>query len=99
MGHIILIPSQPVFALSPKWCVLSGETTNTNCIVFGLTRPGLEPTIYRTRLKYVLELALNNNHVFTLYKEHDKDIVKFLDLLQSFLMLSLMRLNTNNPGG
>ena len=25
------------------------EVTNTNFIVFGLTRPGLEPTIYRTR--------------------------------------------------
>jgi hypothetical protein len=44
-GHIIPIPSQPVFALS--CCVLSGEATNTNFIVFGLTRPGLEPTIYR----------------------------------------------------
>jgi len=29
--------------------VLSGEATNTNFIVFGLTRPGLEPTIYRIR--------------------------------------------------
>ena len=29
--------------------MLSGEATNTNFIVFGLTRPGLEPTIYRTR--------------------------------------------------
>jgi cytochrome c oxidase subunit IV len=28
---------------------VSGEATNTNCIVFGLTRPGLEPTIYQTR--------------------------------------------------
>ena len=28
--------------------MLSGETTNTNFIVFGLTRLGLEPTIYRT---------------------------------------------------
>jgi hypothetical protein len=27
----------------------SGEATNTNFIVFGLTQPGLEPTIYRTR--------------------------------------------------
>ena len=27
----------------------SGEATNTNFIVFGLTRPGLEPTIYHTR--------------------------------------------------
>ena len=29
--------------------MLSGEATNTNFIVFGLTRPGLELTIYRTR--------------------------------------------------
>ena len=29
--------------------MLSGETTNTNCKVFGLTRTGLEPTIYRTQ--------------------------------------------------
>jgi hypothetical protein len=49
LGHIILIPSQPVFVLSPLCCVISGEAINTNCIVFGLTRPGLEPTIYRTR--------------------------------------------------
>ena len=29
--------------------MLSGEVTNTNFIVFGLTRPGLEPTIYRSK--------------------------------------------------
>jgi hypothetical protein len=29
--------------------VFSGEATNTNFIVFGLTRSGLESTIYRTR--------------------------------------------------
>jgi hypothetical protein len=29
--------------------MLSEEATHTNFIVFGLTRPGLEPTIYRTR--------------------------------------------------
>ena len=49
LGHIILIPSRPVFALSPYCCVLRGEATNTNFIVFGLTPPGLESTIYRTR--------------------------------------------------
>ena len=48
-GHIILIPSQLVFALIPLCCVLSGEATNTNFIVFGLTQAGLEPTIYYTR--------------------------------------------------
>ena len=49
LRHIILIPSQPVFALTPKCCMLSGEATNTNFIVFGLTRLGIKPTIYHTR--------------------------------------------------
>ena len=48
LGYIILIPSQPVFALSHERCVFSGKATYTNFIVFGLTRPGLEPNIYRT---------------------------------------------------
>jgi hypothetical protein len=38
LWHIILILSQPVFAHTPYCCVLSGEATNTNFIVFGLTR-------------------------------------------------------------
>ena len=46
LGHIILIPSQPVFALFPLYCLISGEATNINFIVFGLTRPY---SIYRTR--------------------------------------------------
>ena len=29
--------------------MLSGKAKNTNFIIFDLTRPGLEPTIYRTR--------------------------------------------------
>jgi len=29
--------------------MLSGEATNTNFTVFGLTRSGIEPTIYHTR--------------------------------------------------
>ena len=49
LGHIILIQSQPVFDLSPYCCVFSGEATSTIFIVVGLTRQGLEPTIYRTR--------------------------------------------------
>jgi hypothetical protein len=49
LWHIILIPSQPVFALSPWCCLLSGEETNTNFIVFGLTWTRVEPTIYSTR--------------------------------------------------
>jgi len=30
--------------------MLSREATNTKCIVFGLTRSGLEPTIYHTTI-------------------------------------------------
>ena len=41
--------SQPVFALSPSCCMLRGEATNTDSIVFGFTRWGLEPMIYHTR--------------------------------------------------
>jgi hypothetical protein len=43
--HIILIPNQPVFALSLYCCVLSGEATITNVIVCGFTQSGLEPMI------------------------------------------------------
>ena len=45
----ILIPSHSVFALSPECCEFRREATNTNIIVFGLTRSGLEPAIYRIR--------------------------------------------------
>ena len=38
--------------------MLSGEATSTNFIVFGLTRPGLEPTIHHTR-------GVHNNHYTT----------------------------------
>jgi hypothetical protein len=53
LGHIIQIPSQPVFALSAYGCVLSGEATHTNVIVFGCTRSGIEPTIYRTQSEHI----------------------------------------------
>jgi hypothetical protein len=32
--------------------VLNGEATNTDVMVFALTRKGLEPTIYHTRREY-----------------------------------------------
>ena len=46
LGHIILIPRQPVFTL---FSLMLCEATHTNFIFFGLTQPGIEPTIYRTR--------------------------------------------------
>ena len=49
---IIKIQSQPVFALTHSYVVLSGEATNTNFIVFGLTRLSLKTTTYHTRGKH-----------------------------------------------
>ena len=37
LRHIILVPRQPVFALTPICCMLSIEPTNTNIAVFCLT--------------------------------------------------------------
>jgi hypothetical protein len=49
LWFIILIPIQPVFALTPYCCVLSAEAANTNLTVYGLTRRGLPLTVYSTR--------------------------------------------------
>jgi hypothetical protein len=86
LGHIILIPTQPVFALTPSSCVISGEATTTNfynSIVFGLTRPGLELTIYHTRL-----IEMNASIVLTICQM--KNIVckhdYFLQLTFSYII-------------
>ena len=41
-------PDSKQTSLCSLCCALSGEATNTNFIVFGVTRSGLEPTIYLT---------------------------------------------------
>jgi len=43
LGHIIMIPSKPVFVGTPRWCMFNGEAAPTNFIVFSLTR--LEPEL------------------------------------------------------
>ena len=48
LGHSILIPSQLFFKCRTR----SAEPENTNFIVFGLTRAGIEPTTYRTWGEY-----------------------------------------------
>jgi hypothetical protein len=53
LGHIILIPSEPVFALSSRCCVLSGEASTINFILFGFIRQQLEPTIYSIRRRLI----------------------------------------------
>jgi hypothetical protein len=48
--------------------VLSEEATNTSFIVFGLTRPGLEPTIYHTRGEHANHYT--TDAVFTVDEKH-----------------------------
>ena len=50
---IILIPSSLFFDFTFRCCVLNGEATNTNILVFALTQPRLEHTAYFTRGKQV----------------------------------------------
>jgi hypothetical protein len=59
-GHIILIQTQPVFALTLNSAC--GEATQTNLKVFGLTRPGLEHTIYRTRREHARHYTTDEVH-------------------------------------
>ena len=85
LGHIILIPSQPVFALSSECCMLTREETNTNFIVFGLTQSGLEPTIYRTRFEHA-------NHYTTDAVNYCMQIGR-VDCSNSFITLLTKRYN------
>jgi hypothetical protein len=50
--------------------VLSGEATNTNFIVFGLTRQGIEPTIYRTRGEHANHYTTDEPTIYRTRGEH-----------------------------
>ena len=73
LEHIILILSQPVFALSPLYYLLSGEATNTNFKVFDLIRLQLNLTIYHTQGK-------DTNHYLTDVVDHCTLKVKILTI-------------------
>jgi hypothetical protein len=63
---------QPVFVLSIWCCVFRGEATNTNFIVFGLIRLGLEPTIYHTRGEHASHY--NTDAVVIYWREHSTSL-------------------------
>jgi hypothetical protein len=56
--------------------VLSGEAINTNFIVFGLTRPGLKPTIYHTRGEHANHYAID-----AVYSTEEKSLFYIENLL------------------
>jgi hypothetical protein len=57
--------------------VLCGEATNTNFIVFALTRPGLETTIYRTRGEHTNHYATNAVMGTSMYREVGSDAIEY----------------------
>ena len=60
--------------------MLRGEATDTNSIVFGLTRPELEPTIYRTRGEHA------NYYATDAVEENKRDMKQ---VQKSYLLLLL----------
>ena len=70
LGHISLIPSQPVFVLSLLCGVLSGEATHTNFIVVGFTRSKLEPTIYHIRGEHADNYTTDEPTIYHIRGEH-----------------------------
>jgi hypothetical protein len=57
-------------------CVLNGEATHINFLVFGLTRPRLEPTIYRTRGEHANHY---DTDVVSLFSFHNLRKLMYLD--------------------
>jgi hypothetical protein len=60
--------------------VLSEEATHTNFMVFGLTRPGFEPTIHRTRDEHANHYATDAVHLFVAmeFRLNIQDIVSMV---------------------
>ena len=59
--------------------MLSGEATNTNFIDFGLTQPGLEPTIYRTLGEHANHYATDAEKVYKTSIVKNKDWKELCD--------------------
>jgi hypothetical protein len=63
--------SEPLVFLLNDACMLSGEATHTYFIVFGFSRSGLEPTIYRIggehSNRYTTDAVIcENKHIYSL---------------------------------
>ena len=90
-GHI-LTPNQPVFTLTPLCCAFSGEATDASFIVFGLTRPGLEHTIYRIRNEHANHYTTNAVY-FELWRL-DKKTVRNIEMSNIYIYVTTIHKNT-----
>jgi hypothetical protein len=65
--------------------MLSREATNTNFLVFGLTRPGLEPSIYHTRGEHA-----NHNTTETVWK-YMSQVINMYSILETKFIFKTFR--------
>ena len=105
---LFLFRANQSWLLLLKYCVLSGEATNTNFIVFGFTQPGLEPTIYHTRGEHTYHYTTDVLHM---QNKNEKTYwrmiigkgflyirtMQFLMYSQNFLYKFLLNLNRYPP--
>lgn len=72
-GHIILTPILPVFALTSKCRVFSGEAENTNFKIFRLTLLGVEPTsLHSRRTRYYASTEAMCSLILNIFSMHNK---------------------------
>ena len=73
--------------------MLSVESTNTKFIVFGLTRPGLKPTIYRTRGEHSNHYATDAVLLieYTLSQYDSSTDTRFIYIFVYYLRLSIKK--------
>ena len=85
-GHILPIPSKPVFALTPQSCMLSGEAANTNFIVSFFIQPGMnsQSTALQTSM-----LSITLSMLLVFLKNHTLTTTHFMTL-NSILLLVLL---------
>ena len=76
--------------------MLSEEATKTNFIVFGLTRPGLEPMIYRTRGKHPNHYTTDAVRLIEIVDYVDSDSTFYYDLITYKQILRFTKNTQNN---
>ena len=75
--------------------MLSGEPTNTNFIVFGLTRPEFEPTIYRTQGEHPKHYATDAVQIRIVYLQIYGEVLT-PSFLAAYYSLSYQNSHTQN---
>ena len=70
LGHIIIMPSQPVFALSPECCVLSEEATNPRSTALEASTLTVTPQMRCHFLTFILycKIQASSIHLYLKYK-------------------------------